>query len=194
MDATASATIGQVDTASTGPSASATAPLRAGPQLFIVADCDRPHAPSSRHSLEGLYLVGLGRADARGAERQDGRLALKLTDARVSTKHAHLVHDGDAWWLEDLDSKNGTFLGGKRVTRERLSNGDWFQLGHTFLLYRDVDAAGAAPDGSLDWVEPKTPLPGLATLNPELSRMLAALADLAATSIGVLVVGETGTG
>jgi pSer/pThr/pTyr-binding forkhead associated (FHA) protein len=33
------------------------------------------------------------------------------TDAGVSGRHAQLVTDGGRWWLEDLDTTNGTFVG-----------------------------------------------------------------------------------
>ncbi len=33
----------------------------------------------------------------------------------VSGSHVRLVHDADAWWIEDLGSRNGTFLDGRRL-------------------------------------------------------------------------------
>lgn len=33
------------------------------------------------------------------------------TDAGVSRRHAQLTTDGTRWWVEDLDSSNGTFVG-----------------------------------------------------------------------------------
>jgi hypothetical protein len=33
------------------------------------------------------------------------------TDAGVSRRHAQLTSDGTRWWVEDLDSSNGTFVG-----------------------------------------------------------------------------------
>lgn len=35
-----------------------------------------------------------------------------LTDDTVSSRHARLVFHHDHWWLEDLGSRNGTFLNG----------------------------------------------------------------------------------
>jgi hypothetical protein len=33
------------------------------------------------------------------------------TDAGVSVRHAQLTTDGDRWWIEDLDTSNGTYVG-----------------------------------------------------------------------------------
>lgn len=45
-----------------------------------------------------------------------------LSDLNVSRRHAALVWDGAAWWVEDAGSNNGVFLvGGKRVQRHALA-------------------------------------------------------------------------
>src|SRR5262249_40123539 len=65
--------------------------------------------------------------------------------AGVSRHHAKIVKEGDAYWLEDAGSTNGTFLNGQRVTRERLRHLDIITLG------RDVDLisveTGQTPSG-----------------------------------------------
>jgi pSer/pThr/pTyr-binding forkhead associated (FHA) protein len=39
-----------------------------------------------------------------------------LQDQYVSAHHARLRWDGASWWLEDLGSRNGTFVNRKRCT------------------------------------------------------------------------------
>ena len=56
--------------------------------------------------------------------------------AGVSRHHARiLVSDGEAT-LEDLGSKNGTYLQHKRIATARLSDGDAIQLGKATLIFR----------------------------------------------------------
>lgn len=40
---------------------------------------------------------------------------LILKDQFASGRHARLRWDGAGWWLEDLGSKNGTFINGERL-------------------------------------------------------------------------------
>jgi pSer/pThr/pTyr-binding forkhead associated (FHA) protein len=69
--------------------------------------------------------------------------------AGVSRHHARIVKEGDAYWLEDAGSTNGTFLNGQRVSaRERLSHLDVITLG------RDVDLITVATDGATSAVAP----------------------------------------
>jgi sigma-B regulation protein RsbU (phosphoserine phosphatase) len=62
-----------------------------------------------------------------------GRLSennLVLRDNRVSRVHARITFDQDGYYLEDLNSRHGTFLNGKRVTaRTKLSNSDTIGFG-----------------------------------------------------------------
>jgi hypothetical protein len=49
----------------------------------------------------------LGRADGCGVQ---------FADENVSSRHASVVREQDDWWLEDLGSTNGVFVGGKQIT------------------------------------------------------------------------------
>ena len=42
--------------------------------------------------------------------------ALRLDDDYVSTRHARIASNGEQWFVEDLGSTNGTYLGSQRVT------------------------------------------------------------------------------
>lgn len=60
-----------------------------------------------------------------------------IEDPSVSRRHARILISGDSAHLEDLDSKNGTFVGGVRVEKARsLSDGDEIRLGGVSLVIR----------------------------------------------------------
>ncbi|SJN11639.1 hypothetical protein FM113_12585 [Leucobacter sp. 7(1)] len=48
---------------------------------------------------------------------RSGDSTLVIVDEYTSTYHARLSRSGDQWLLTDLDSTNGTKLGGERVTK-----------------------------------------------------------------------------
>lgn len=55
---------------------------------------------------------------------------LMIDDGFVSGAHAEVIFDQGAWWLVDLGSTNGTFVGGRPVrARVRIDNGDVVQFG-----------------------------------------------------------------
>ena len=55
-------------------------------------------------------------------------------DDYASARHARLETRPDGVWVEDLDSTNGTFVNGKRITAERLEPGDVVRVGQTELV------------------------------------------------------------
>ena len=55
----------------------------------------------------------------------------------VSRRHARIVVSGDRATLEDLGSKNGTFLEGEAVTKPRpLVDGDRVRIGTVEMTFR----------------------------------------------------------
>ncbi|WP_437501255.1 FHA domain-containing protein [Sorangium sp. So ce1099] len=56
--------------------------------------------------------------------------SIRLTDRNVSRRHATLAKNGQGWVIRDLESYNGTYVNGARVTGEQhLRHGDLVQLG-----------------------------------------------------------------
>ncbi len=54
---------------------------------------------------------------------------------QVSRHHARLVSDEcECWFLEDLDSSNGTFVNGTQVVRKRVTPSDDIRLGNEYQL------------------------------------------------------------
>lgn len=63
---------------------------------------------------------------------------LLLQDSYASRAHCWIEPHGDAWWLRDLGSKNGTLVGTLRVEGERLlKDGDIIAIGATQIRFSD---------------------------------------------------------
>lgn len=57
-------------------------------------------------------------------------------DPMVSTRHARIVREGRSFWLEDLGSRNGVYLGDERLTeRALIGPGTTFTVGQTQLEF-----------------------------------------------------------
>ena len=68
---------------------------------------------------------------------RDTHCDLSMMDETMSAHHARLVHHHGQWWLEDLNSTNGTFLNGERLnTPAVIITGDEFKCGNTFFGIR----------------------------------------------------------
>jgi DNA-binding NtrC family response regulator len=189
-------------------SPAALAPLaRPEPHLVVVLDCDRPLAGSSRHSLREVREVRIGRGAERAAAREGERLALSFPSRWMSTSHVRILSDGPCWVLEDLGSRNGTRVNGRQVAHLVLTDGDLIEAGHAILLFRE--ALHGPPAAPLDANFPPArargaspPLsgsggadePGLRTLVPAIATDIEMLIRIAASSVPVLLRGETGTG
>jgi DNA-binding winged helix-turn-helix (wHTH) protein len=77
----------------------------------------------------------------RGGENVLGRdataAAIQIDDPTVSRRHATVTLDDGGATLEDLDSKNGTFIAGEKISaRVALQDGETFVLGDAAIVYR----------------------------------------------------------
>lgn len=54
----------------------------------------------------------------------------------VSKRHARIVNEGDEYLVADLESSNGTFVEGKRVSSSRLIDGCEVRFGRVNYIYR----------------------------------------------------------
>jgi hypothetical protein len=62
---------------------------------------------------------------------------IRLDDDYVSTRHARIAASGDQWFVEDLGSTNGTYLGSQRLTQPTaLQTGSAIRIGKTVLELR----------------------------------------------------------
>ena len=68
--------------------------------------------------------------------------AVWIDDESVSRRHARLRITAGAVRLEDLDSKNGTFVNGRRVEAAELADKDEIRLGSVSLTLRILSRVG----------------------------------------------------
>ncbi|HET9765319.1 MAG TPA: SpoIIE family protein phosphatase [Thermoanaerobaculia bacterium] len=69
------------------------------------------------------------------------RAQLTIDDPFASRLHAEVWHDGEAGWLSDLGSSNGTYLNGSRITGAvQLFSGDRVRIGETLLTLEATEA------------------------------------------------------
>jgi pSer/pThr/pTyr-binding forkhead associated (FHA) protein len=111
-----------------GPDASAT--LEPSPRVFIQT----VGRPDDSEALEVDQAgISLGRSS-------DNRVV--LDDPGASYRHALIRHEGDGYRIEDLGSRNGTWVNDKRLTgRHALEDGDEIRVGNTRLVFNVVDEA-----------------------------------------------------
>ncbi len=72
-------------------------------------------------------------------------------DSEISRKHCVVAPEDGRWVLRDLKSRNGTFVGDRRVAAVKLRPGGVFRLGSTRIRFGPVEEA-AAPRTSPDEV------------------------------------------
>ncbi len=81
------------------------------------------------YSLEGSVTIG---------RKNENDIVLK--DPYISGRHARLILDEGTFFLEDLDSANGSYLNGDRIMDVvRLKNGDRIKIGQVEFLYVSGD-------------------------------------------------------
>ncbi len=63
--------------------------------------------------------------------------AIRLDDDYVSTRHARIASSGDQWFVEDLGSTNGTYVGNSRISQATaIQLGTQIRIGKTILELR----------------------------------------------------------
>jgi hypothetical protein len=105
-----------------------TAPTGAGPQ----AELNIESGPDAGHSHRaGDHALRMGRSP-------DNDVILR--DPATSGHHARLERRGEAFWLVDLGSTNGTFVNGESVQEKQLNHGDRLTIGQNSVHFALIGA------------------------------------------------------
>lgn len=77
---------------------------------------------------------------------RDPNCDLAMMDEALSAHHARLAHHHGQWWLEDLNSTNGTFLNREKLTTAAVViTGDKFKCGNTVFDIQIEENNGLSP-------------------------------------------------
>ncbi len=99
---------------------------------------------------------------ARGlAFGRDPSNDLCLEDGEVSRFHARVTPREETYMLEDLGSRNGTWVNRMRVRQHCLAHADCFRIGHFSFIFHAPGQPEPTPFDALD-----TPVPGRPTTTP----------------------------
>ena len=113
----------------------------------FIADVDDADAPAPRDPAMNYWLLWETRqvplTEGNNIVGRGVDAAVWIDAPGVSRHHAQIVvRQGEAT-LEDLGSKNGTYIAGHRVTTpHRLANGDQIRLGSVVITFRIPEPPG----------------------------------------------------
>jgi len=62
---------------------------------------------------------------------------VQVLDQGISRQHAEIFRIGEMYFIQDLKSRNGTFVNDQRITEEILRVGDQITVGNTVLVFED---------------------------------------------------------
>ena len=82
------------------------------------------------------FWIGTSLTMGRGLDND-----LRINDPRVSRHHCVVENGRLGFVIRDLDSSNGTFVNGRRITKTSLFDGDKILLGDTTLAFEQEDEA-----------------------------------------------------
>lgn len=75
------------------------------------------------------------------------KATVRVKDTSVSGEHCYLMRLGEKWMVVDLNSRNGTYLNGKRITKERFQPGDVLNVGRAKIRFdQEVGGGGEVVD------------------------------------------------
>jgi len=150
-------------------------------------------AASGRAQLVVVEGDDMGRAlrlepGAHAVVGSDPTCDLVLTDERVSRRHLEVRCEPKGFLLRDLESRNGTFYEGSRLTEARVLAGATLKLGRTYLrILPEPEVLDVPPSRARAFGE-------LVGESLAMREVFAVLERAAASDVTVLLEGETGTG
>ncbi len=132
------------------------------------------------YALDPAREISLGR---------DPKADVALGHSKVSGRHAKVSLRDSGWILEDLQSTNGTFVNGRKITRVVLTTGDMIRIGSYVLQF----VGGADARDAVAREEPLVelePAPGDSEALVEAARRLGSANRQVTRQMGRIIVGQ----
>jgi DNA-binding winged helix-turn-helix (wHTH) protein len=108
---------------------------------FVATPLPPQHAGSRDHAYRLIWgdrEIALG--DGENLFGREDDAVVWIDDAAVSRRHARIVIDESGAVLEDLGSKNGTYLRARRLrSSAKLTDGDLITIGTASMTFRVLD-------------------------------------------------------
>lgn len=120
-----------------GTSRAAPPPTASAPAGQTPAPAPAASAPAFLHGLAGPYKGQRIELPPNGLNlgRSPDNQCVLADEPLVSRRHAEIRQQDGAWFLNDCDSSNGSWVNGQRIGRCALAVGDHIQLGATEWLF-----------------------------------------------------------
>ena len=104
------------------------------PEIILSIKIDQGNE-TVRHFMQPEIMIG-----------RDPNCDLSMMDEALSAHHARLAYHHGQWWLEDLNSTNGTFLNREKLTVPAVViAGDEFKCGNTVFGIQPANGDGLSP-------------------------------------------------
>lgn len=101
------------------------------PGINLTVQAGNEEAGGVKHFIQPEIMLG-----------RDPICDISVADETVSARHARLIFHHGQWWLEDLNSTNGTRLNQETVAQPIvLTTGDEIVLGSTRIVVRTIEPA-----------------------------------------------------
>jgi transcriptional regulator with PAS, ATPase and Fis domain len=113
---------------------------------------------------------------------------VQLAGGQASRRHAQIVCRGKRHFIVDLESKNGCFQNGRRVTEAPLAEQDVVRCGEWLAVVTYVPTAETDNPAVVREIEPGV------IAGPALRAAFERLSRVAESDLNVMLIGETGTG
>lgn len=116
-----------------------------------IGPSEKKQGPTGEACLVNLHPPGpdIGRriplVNSQYIVGRDSEAGLVVSRSSVSRSHARLfVDDDNNWWVEDLNSTNGTFVNEQRIRAQQLNDADQVRFGdaiYKFLAGSNIESA-----------------------------------------------------